>query len=379
MSSLAAPTLRLADLRRRFGLWRARFRRPTITSPTGQLTVGAAPITYVCVVSPLFDQTVPTANSLLRVGLCHGFEQIGVPYVILGTHELADRLPDLPNPICSLHNTDYLYLDRTNRAALGRTRHFVSLDYWFKDDVTIFQREGLDYQSYGEQTHRALLQSGPAFTYTISPAASFGYYERWTTLGLRLESLPLACDPVIYHPNTPDYPQFADVKMAFVGGYWPYKAIQFDRYLRPYEEELTIFGRERWPYAGYGGPLPQAQEPALYRQARLSPTINEPHCERMNLDLNERVFKVLGSGGCSITDAIPGYREWFSPDELPVPDSLAEYQEMVQALLTDRALNQRYRERGYQAIIERHTYAQRAQRVLQWLNLSLDSPYAQKA
>lgn len=343
----------------------------------GKLPLGAAPFTYVSVVSPLFNQNVPHASTLLRVGLCHGFEQIGVPFVILGTHELAQRLPELPNPICALHNTDYLYMNRANRNALRRTRHFVALDYWFKNDEETFRREGMDYQSFARQTHRAVVQNEPAFTYTISPASSFAYYEEWTQLGLRLESLPLACDPTIYRPNTPNYPQFDGVKMAFVGGYWPYKAKQFDRYLRPYEEELTIYGRQRWPYAGYGGPLPQDQEPALYRQARLSPTINEPHCERMNLDLNERVFKVLGSGGCSVTDAIPGYREWFREDELAVPTSLAEYHELVHALLTDDALNLRYRERGYQAIVKRHTYAHRAATILEWLGLDgpgLDGP-----
>jgi hypothetical protein len=236
----------------------------------------------------------------------------------------------------------------------------------------------MDYQSVAEQTYRAILQSEPAFAFTISPTCAFAYYERWSKVGLRIESVPLACDTTLYHPNTPDHPQFAGVEMAFVGGYWPYKAVQFDRYLRPYEKKLTIFGRERWPYAGYGGPLPLAQEAALYRQARLSPTINEPHAERFNLDLNERVFKVLGSGGCSITDAISGYREWFTAGELPVPSSLAEYHELVQALLTDEALNQAFRTRGYQAIVERHTYAHRAQTILKLLGLPapIEASYA---
>lgn len=368
----------ISSLRRNFGFWRARYRRPVITTPRSKLPLGAAPYTFVSIVSPLFNQNVPTAIMLLRMGLCHGFEEAGVPFAVLGVHELADRLPQLPNPFCALYNSDYLYLDRNNLAALRRTRHFVGLDYWFQNDVATFQAEGLDYQSVAAQTNRAVLQSEPAFTYTISPTSAFAYYEGWAKLGLHIESLPLACDTNLYHPHTPDNPQFEHVEMAFVGGYWPYKAKQFDRYLRPYEEKLTIFGRERWPYAGYGGPLPLDQEAALYRQARLSPTINEPHAERFNLDLNERVFKVLGSGGCSITDAISGYREWFADDELPMPDSLAEYHDLVQMLLTDPTRNQAYRTRGYQAIVERHTYAHRAQRVLKLLGLPAPvvTPYA---
>lgn len=360
----------ITDLRRSVGMWRARYRRPVITAPTGTLTPGSVPLTFVAVVPPLFNQTIPTALALARVGWCRGFEQLGIPYVILGTHEVAARLPDLPNPICFLQNSDYLYLDRANRAALARTRHFVWLDYWFPDDVATFQRAGMDYQSFAGQTYRQVLDQAPAFGFTISPASSLHYYQNWLDHGLAVESLPLACDTTVYHPHVPDVPAFAGVQMAFVGGYWPYKAQQFDRYLRPYEQQLTIYGRVRWPYAGYGGPLPLDQEAALYRQARLAPTINEPHCERMNLDLNERVFKVLGSGGCSITDTIPGYREWFAEDELPVPTSLTEYREMVDALLRDDDLNAAYRARGHAAVLARHTYAHRAAAALARLGIT---------
>jgi hypothetical protein len=365
-------TMRLmSTLRREAGMFRARYRRPVITNPAGKLAIGAAPYTFVCVAPPTFKQNELHASTLARLGYCHAFEQLGIPYHLVGVRELAATLPDLPNPICLLQNSDYLYIDGKNLAALRRARNVVWLDYWFRNDKALFERKGWDYQSFGARTYRAVLQSEPAFAFTISPASSLEYYEHWQQLGLRVESLPLACDPTVYHPNTPDDPQFANIKMAFVGGYWPYKAMQFDRYLRPYEKELTVFGRKEWPYAGYGGQLPLAQEPALYRQARLSPAINEPHCEELNLDLNERVFKVLGSGGCAVTDAIPGYREWFDAGELLVPATLGEYHELVQTLLEDDALNQQYRQSGYRAVMARHTYAQRAKQVLAWLGISL--------
>src|SRR5690606_10385591 len=131
---------------------------------------------------------------------------------------------------------------------LKRTRHFVWVDYWFKNDVATMQQQGMDYQSLASRTSRALLNAEPDFVYTISPESSLEYYSKWCDLGLELVSLPLACDTTIYHPHTPDVPAFDKVQMAFVGGYWPFKAMQFDRYLRPYEEQLTIFGRASWPY-----------------------------------------------------------------------------------------------------------------------------------
>jgi spore maturation protein CgeB len=160
--------------------------------------------------------------------------------------------------------------------------------------------------------------------------------------------------------------------MAFVGGYWGYKAMQFDRYLKPYADQLKVFGYSTWPYAGYGGQLPVSKEPSLYRQARLSPTINEPHVEMMGVDQNERVFKVLGSGGMTITDATTTYREWFTRDELLVPENISEYHDMVRLALNDDGFNHRQRESGRRAIQERHTYAHRAREVLKYLNITVD-------
>lgn len=342
----------------------------------GELPVGSAPYTFVSVASPIFNQNVPHAITTARLGWCRGFEQLGIPYVIMNTRELAARLPDLPNPICHVQNIDYLYMNAADRAALKHSRHFVWVDYWFQNDIATMRAQGIDYQSLASRTSRAVVSAEPDFIYTISPESSFQYYSKWVERGLKLVSLPLACDTTLYHPNMPHEVAFDNVQLAFVGGYWPYKAIQFDRYLRPYEDQLTIYGRAPWPYAGYGGQLPFSKEAALYRQAKVAPAINEPHCEIFNIDQNERVFKVMGSGGCSITDAIPGYRDWFTTDELAVPTSLADYHEMVHELLTNDALNQQYRQQGYQAIVNRHTYAHRAQSVLDLLGIQAPKPLA---
>jgi hypothetical protein len=302
------------------------------------------------------------------MGWCRGFEQLGIPYAIVSVYELARRLPDLPNPLCWISGADYAFLKPAHLLALKQTSHIVWVNTWFDGADAFHAKHQLENTSWPDKINRKVLTSEPALVFTISPQRSFEYYERWTRHGARLISLPLACDTSLYRPDTPDYPQFAGVQMAFVGGYWPYKARQFDRYLKPYQDRLTVFGYTPWPYAGYGGRLPDEQEPALYRQARLSPTINEPQIEAMGVDLNERVFKVLGSGGITITDVAPGYREWFSEDELFVPGKEEEYHDMVERLLADDDLNRRYRQAGYAAVLARHTYAHRAEAVLHKLN-----------
>ncbi|MCL5951131.1 MAG: glycosyltransferase, partial [Chloroflexi bacterium] len=236
------------------------------------------------------------------------------------------------------------------------------------------QRHQFPNNSFTESVNGRILSSDPTFLFTISPESSFEYYAKWIDHGARLVSLPLACDTTLYPSDPPFKAEFRDVQIAFVGGYWPYKARQLDRYLKPYADHLKVFGYSRWPYAGYGGRLPEQNEASLYHQAKLSPTINEPHVELMGIDLNERVFKVLGSGGMTITDATPAYREWFDDQELLVPGSIVEYHEMVRRALEDDEFNQRYRRNGHRAVIARHTYAHRAKRVLDLLGIQLAHP-----
>jgi len=346
-----------------------KFQRPIITRPGGKNEPGASVVTFVVIVGPTFNQTIPNAATTSRMGWCHGFEQLGIPYLILSVFELARRLPELTNPICWLSGGEYQFLNRANLAALKTYRHLVWVNTWFDDEAKFYRRHNLENNSWPETLNQKILSSEPSLVFTISPESGFDYYCNWQRAGAKLVSLPLACDTTLYHPETPNYPEFHDVEMAFVGGYWPYKARQFDRYLKPYQDKLTVFGYSKWPYAGYGGQLPVEKEASLYRQTCLSPTINEPQIEIMGVDLNERVFKVLGSGGMTITDVAPGYREWFTEDELLSPRTLTEYHDLTRRALTDVEFNKNYRQQGLQAVLNRHTYAHRARQVLEYFEI----------
>ncbi|MDE3090295.1 MAG: hypothetical protein KGJ80_13015, partial [Chloroflexota bacterium] len=48
--------------------------RPVILHEHGRLALGAAPVTFVVIVGPFFDQTVPNAGTTSRSGWCRGFE-----------------------------------------------------------------------------------------------------------------------------------------------------------------------------------------------------------------------------------------------------------------------------------------------------------------
>ena len=345
--------------------------RPLITQASGRLQPGKAAFTFVVAVGPYFNQTIPNAETTCRLGWCRGFEQLGIPYVLVSVANLARQLPELPHPIIWISGSDYRFLSRANLDALKRRCHVVWVNTWFDGDAEFYRQNDLEIDSWPKALNQEILASEPSLVFTISPERSFEYYQGWSRHDVRLVSLPLACDTFLYRQDVPFCPEFESVEMAFVGGYWPYKARQFDRYLKPYDDRLKVYGYSPWPYASYGGLLPEIKEPSLYRQARLCPTINEPHVEQMGVDLNERVFKVLGSGGMTITDVSPAYREWFTTDELLVPSSITEYHAMVQQALRDDDFNRHYREQGYAAVRSRHTYAHRARTLLKYLEIEI--------
>lgn len=357
-----------------FWEWRTRRaghkRGPKLLVSHGSLVPGTEDVTFVVVCGGDFDQSVPNAGTMSRMGWCHGFEALGVPYLLLSIFELAAKLPDLRNPLCWISAHDYVYLDESNRLALSRCKHAVLVPVSFEGDIHYCQTNDFPRMSLSRRLVQKVLSTEPDFLFTISPESRFEYYEQWMRYGARLVSLPLACDTRLY-PGCGEPFEKGSVDLAFVGGFWPYKARQFDIYLRPFSEHLDVFGYSSWPFGRYRGQIALDREGALYTAARVSPVINEPHVSIMGIDLNERVFKVLGSGGLAVTDATSAYRDWFLADELLVPDSPREYMEIARAVLEGAEDFESYRSRGKSAVLDRHTYEHRATRFLELMCLSL--------
>ena len=85
--------------------------------------------------------------------------------------------------------------------------------------------------------------------------------------------------------------------------------------------------------------------------------------------INERVFKVLGSGGLAAVDAIPAYRELFAEGELFVPRNLSEFHEHLGLVLRDEDERRRRVEAGRRAVMARHCYAHRAVELMRHLRI----------
>ncbi len=319
-----------------------------------------------------FDEGRPDAMMTCRLGYCHGFEQLGIPYLIVDVRELADVLERLPNPICMLFGGDVHLLGDSDIRRLRRNRCFVWLYPWFRDSGRFFALHSLNPEPWtlSSAVKSRILALEPEFGFTATAPSGLGFFEEWERSGVIVHSLPLACDTKVYRKNAPDYPDFAKIKLSFVGGYWRSKARQIDLYLRHFEDVLVVYGYSRWPYVGYRGMVSREREPALYRQARVSPTINEPTVALLKGQINERAFKVMGSFGCTVVDAVPAYRELYSEDELLVAESPEHFRDLVMELLHDEPRNQHYRMRGYAATMQRHTYQHRAKEILRYVGIS---------
>ncbi|HBG06009.1 MAG: hypothetical protein A2075_15600 [Geobacteraceae bacterium GWC2_58_44] len=360
-----------AFLRRRGGQNAPEHPRATLTAPEGALDPAQGKATCVIVVGPSFNQAVPTAMMTFRQGYADAFESLEIPYLFLDQHDLCDVLPGLPNPFCMVNGSDFVYMDQPALRMLRRHSHCVWVDPWFGDSDRFFASHGLNAAiwHWSPEHRKRILDSGPAFVHTATVPGGLGFFAEWERHGMKVVSLPLACDLSLYARDEAEEPTFQGVKLAFVGGYWESKGKQLDDYLRPYEDDLAIYGYSPWPYRGYRGMLDRAAEPVLYRQALLSPVINEPSVAILKGQINERIFKVLGAGGVPLVDAVPAYRELFSPDELLIPADVGEFHELVRKHLSGDDTLVRLGRKGREAVLSRHTYRHRAEQLLAALGL----------
>lgn len=353
--------------------FRHSLRQPNITQPTGKLDPMAGNITFVMVVGPAFDQNRPDAMMTCRIGYCHAFEDLGIPYVIAGINQLEVLAEELTSPFFMYFAGDLSFISRAKLRKLSKYPSGVWAYPWFDNSEAFFSERNLDSRIWTlpKASTAKVLDLNPRFCFTATTPSGLVFFENWEKKGIPVKSLPLACDTRIYTEAHDETHDFSHIELAFVGGYWQSKGRQIDQYLRPFESQLEIYGYSKWPYSGYKGLLPRDAEASLYKQAKVCPVVNEPTVALMKGQINERVFKVLGSGGCPVVDAVPAYRELYSEDELLISESPEHFAELVNQLLDDEVLNLSYREKGRAATLSRHTYKHRVSTFMKYLDMPL--------
>ena len=191
------------------------------------------------------------------------------------------------------------------------------------------------------------------------------YWEYWESrFGVKWTPMPIAGDVTIHrrHCGLKEY------DICYVGGYWKYKAVNIDKYLIPiftcknYKSQLYGYGK--WPGNICKGKISDDGVNKLLTECIVGPCVCEPHTTVHRIDIPERLFKVILSGGIAVHDRIDGINDVIksvisSTDEY-------DYARNIHEICVDMNDEDRKNlaDKQYNDIISNHTYHHRVARLL---------------
>lgn len=198
----------------------------------------------------------------------------------------------------------------------------------------------------------------------------------WKETGVHTAGILNAADTFVYRNGTRREEFACDV--AFVGGYWPYKARNLDPYLLPLCQpssglNVKIWGNQPWPVANYLGLLDDTDQAHVYRSAAVCPNVSEPHSHEFGYDVVERPFKVLAAGGFCLSDFVAEARHLFNSDELPMMGSPRSFHEALRYYLAHPEQARVCAAQGRVKVLRKHTYFHRVSQMLALLGYHQES------
>lgn len=164
-------------------------------------------------------------------------------------------------------------------------------------------------------------QSAIEWTVKQKPDVVFGYgldedgktyWKNWQSdFGIKFVGVPTAGDYTLYYPDK----KSVDYKIAYLGGRWPYKAKNIDKWLSPLinksGNKMKIYGWGGWNVEQYKGVL-QSNDlgRSFLSSALVCPCICEPHTSEYGIDIPERFFKVALCESLPVIDKINGFSRY---------------------------------------------------------------------
>lgn len=355
---------KLGDLRRwiRRKTQRARISNPHFRPSRG--LEGGRPFLYV--VDSSFNQSVPNASVKIGTGFVRGWAKAVGPAKFVDVRDLISELKNFDKPVVCMsiyHLSNLSYED-------CRKLNNVDVCIW----VSIHPKKVYEYEKRvlgadsGVDTNVWLENYGkvmairPKFVWNSASNDGMEWYRGWVDDGLRWETIQLAADDDVYFPDRNEK-KFGNIKMAYIGGYWPEKAQAFDKYLRPFEDILWVFGYVRWPYKNYGGQVGEEEERQIYSTAKIIPLVTSP-AGWLTTEITERYFKAPACEAFCISDENPALREIFTKEEMLQAESAEHFKELVSDALNGRIDMALWAKRAHDATLKRHLYSHRAMQIL---------------
>ena len=187
-----------------------------------------------------------------------------------------------------------------------------------------------------------------------------GTHGKWKNAGIPVHTHMLAAD-IFDYTNGQVMPEFVS-DITFIGGYWPYKARNIDRFLLPlcndYRYKIKIFGNANWPVAQYCGAAKPEIVKHILASATICPQLHEPHSTEYGFDMSERTFKLLANKCFVISDWVEGLHKLFG-DNLVLTKTPEEFKQQVDHYLANPVDRAEYILEGHNIVMNNHTYFHR--------------------
>ena len=196
-------------------------------------------------------------------------------------------------------------------------------------------------------------------------------HAHYKSIGIEPKSLIMCADITVYGNSQFD-PRF-DCDIGFVGGYWPHKGIVINNYLFPMLSDINkykvkIFGNQPWPVNQYCGVIRDDDVKNLFRSAKVCPNLSEPHAHAFGIDINERIFKILYSGGFCVSDYCEAYNIF--GDGVVLARTPEEFRYKIDHYINNPEERKAIAAKGRQIVIDSHTNFHRVASILEYFGMN---------
>lgn len=307
-----------------------------------------------------FNQDLQSANALMREGFARGWAEVCGPAKLVSTPDIIKEIDNYDNPAVFISQYDFGELAYPEIQKLQNVNTFVWVDVHPRKLSVIAKMPKMPAKSIelALGNYPKVMYAEPKFVWNSVGVASREYYQGWIDDGLTWETIFPAVDTARYYPD-PNPDKYGHIKIAYVGGYWGEKGQSFELYFKPWEDIFYPFGYNEWPFKNYSGGLTAAQERQLYSSAGLIPLVHGPY-GWLVAEILERYFKAPYCKAFCIADQNPSVRDVYNEDEMIQAESHEHFHDLVRDYLDGKIDVDKWREKGYQAVKERHLYKHRA-------------------
>jgi hypothetical protein len=223
-------------------------------------------------------------------------------------------------------------------------------------------------------------KQNPDFLYCYGVEEDIGHmWNKWEDNIAGVIPVPCAGNAVAHRPVTPDPKFFCEV--GFIGGFWPYKALNLRKYLVPVldKTKAKVYGWGGWKHPKYLGQIKDEDVNKLFSSAMVCPSMVEPHTSRYGIDIPERMFKIPLAGGFTICDPCEGLDRYVNPEIFPIAKDVDDYARLINYYIKHDGERIKLRRKQRLEILKEHTYFSRIQGFLRFSGYEAEAEEAQDA